>query len=60
MILDRDFSPPRLAEAVVRLRAEPDSLAAMARAARSLGRPEAADRVVDVCLELVQGRQRGN
>lgn len=60
MILDRDLSPPRLAEAVVRLRVEPERLAAMARAARALGRPEAADRVVDVCLELVQGRQRGN
>jgi UDP-N-acetylglucosamine--N-acetylmuramyl-(pentapeptide) pyrophosphoryl-undecaprenol N-acetylglucosamine transferase len=60
MILDRELSPQHLAEAVGRLRAEPERLAAIGRAARALGRPEAADRVVDVCLELVQGRQRGN
>jgi UDP-N-acetylglucosamine--N-acetylmuramyl-(pentapeptide) pyrophosphoryl-undecaprenol N-acetylglucosamine transferase len=60
MILDRELSPPRLAEAVGKLRAEPERLSAMARAARALGRPEAAERVVDVCLELVRGSQRGN
>jgi UDP-N-acetylglucosamine--N-acetylmuramyl-(pentapeptide) pyrophosphoryl-undecaprenol N-acetylglucosamine transferase len=59
MILDRDLSPQRLAEAVAGLRAAPDRLAGMAEKARASGRPDAADRVVDVCLELVERRRRG-
>jgi hypothetical protein len=27
--------------------------------ARAVGRPDAADRVVDVCMELVERRRRG-
>lgn len=56
MILDRELSAERLAESVTRLRDQPQSLAAMAQAARDLGRPDAAERVVDVCLELVRER----
>jgi UDP-N-acetylglucosamine--N-acetylmuramyl-(pentapeptide) pyrophosphoryl-undecaprenol N-acetylglucosamine transferase len=59
MILDRDLSARRLAEAIAELRAAPDRLAEMAERARAAGRPDAADRVVDVCMELVEGRRRG-
>ena len=53
MILDRDLTPENLAEEIADLRGNPDRLRAMAEASRALGRPDAADRVVDVCLELV-------
>jgi UDP-N-acetylglucosamine--N-acetylmuramyl-(pentapeptide) pyrophosphoryl-undecaprenol N-acetylglucosamine transferase len=59
MILDRELSPSRLAEAITGLRAAPERLATMARNARAVGRPDAADRVADVCLELVQEGRRG-
>jgi UDP-N-acetylglucosamine--N-acetylmuramyl-(pentapeptide) pyrophosphoryl-undecaprenol N-acetylglucosamine transferase len=57
MILDRELSAANLSQAVTELRAEPERLAAMARAARTLGRPDAAERVVDVCLKLVEERR---
>jgi UDP-N-acetylglucosamine--N-acetylmuramyl-(pentapeptide) pyrophosphoryl-undecaprenol N-acetylglucosamine transferase len=57
MILDRELSAANLAQAVTELRAEPERLAAMARAARTLGRPDAAERVVDVCLKLVEEKR---
>jgi len=59
MILDRELSTANLSQAIASLRAEPGRLAAMARAARTLGRPDAAERVVDVCLELIQNQRRG-
>jgi UDP-N-acetylglucosamine--N-acetylmuramyl-(pentapeptide) pyrophosphoryl-undecaprenol N-acetylglucosamine transferase len=59
MILDRELSPEGLSQAIATLRDEPLRLATMAAAARALGRPDAAERVVDVCLELVQKRRRG-
>ena len=57
MILDRELSAVNLSQAVTELRAEPERLAAMARAARALGRPDAAERVVDVCLRLVEEKR---
>lgn len=45
----------RLTEAVGPLLADPDRRAAMAAAARSLGRPDAADRLVDVLLSAASG-----
>ena len=48
VIADRDFDAGRLIEAVTRLCADPDALAAMRAAARSVGRPDAASLVVDV------------
>jgi UDP-N-acetylglucosamine--N-acetylmuramyl-(pentapeptide) pyrophosphoryl-undecaprenol N-acetylglucosamine transferase len=59
MILDRALSAEGLATTIARLRGDPQELAAMSEAARALGRPDAAERVVDVCLELVQKRGRG-
>ena len=60
MILDRELSADNLAQAIGELRAQPERLAAMATAASALGRPDAAERVVDVCLNLLRDRQRGN
>jgi UDP-N-acetylglucosamine--N-acetylmuramyl-(pentapeptide) pyrophosphoryl-undecaprenol N-acetylglucosamine transferase len=57
MILDRELSAENLSRAVTELRADPARLAAMARAARTLGRPDAAERVVDVCLKLVEEKR---
>ena len=60
MILDRELSAENLSQAIGELRAQPERLAAMATAASALGRPDAAERVVDVCLNLVRDRQRGS
>ena len=57
MILDRELTAPNLAQAIEALRTDPHALAKMAEAARALGKPDAADRVVDVCLALLQQRQ---
>jgi UDP-N-acetylglucosamine--N-acetylmuramyl-(pentapeptide) pyrophosphoryl-undecaprenol N-acetylglucosamine transferase len=57
MILDHELSAQDLCRAVEALRAEPRRLAAMAEAARAVGRPDAAERVVGVCLELVRERR---
>lgn len=59
LILDHELTPAGLARAIEPLRADPRRLATMAAAARALGRPDAAERVVDVCLELIQNRRRG-
>src|ERR1044071_7177578 len=60
MILDRELSAENPSQAIGELRARPERLAAMATAASALGRPDAAERVVDVCLSLVRDRPRGN
>jgi len=59
MILDRDLDGPRLAETVAALAANRGKLEAMGEAARRLGRPDAAERVVAVCRE-VAGEVRGD
>jgi UDP-N-acetylglucosamine--N-acetylmuramyl-(pentapeptide) pyrophosphoryl-undecaprenol N-acetylglucosamine transferase len=56
MILDREVTPERLAAEIRRLRDDPGRFAAMAEASRALGRPDAAERVADVCLSLVAER----
>jgi UDP-N-acetylglucosamine--N-acetylmuramyl-(pentapeptide) pyrophosphoryl-undecaprenol N-acetylglucosamine transferase len=53
MILDRDLRPENLSQVIEGLLGDRDRLEAMSAAAAALGRPHAADRVVDVCLELV-------
>lgn len=57
MILDRELTPENLSRAIHRLRDDPESLRAMSASSRALGRPGAAERVVDVCLELVHRRK---
>jgi UDP-N-acetylglucosamine--N-acetylmuramyl-(pentapeptide) pyrophosphoryl-undecaprenol N-acetylglucosamine transferase len=47
-----DFTPQRLAAEIAALAAAPQRLAAMAGAARSIGRPDAADRLADLVLTV--------
>jgi UDP-N-acetylglucosamine--N-acetylmuramyl-(pentapeptide) pyrophosphoryl-undecaprenol N-acetylglucosamine transferase len=50
MLLDRDLDETTLAACLEEARADPAGLAERRRRARALGRPDAIDRVVDVCL----------
>ena len=52
MILDQDLSGAKLAARLRFYFSAPDQLQAMAQAARVLGRPEAAARIVDECYAL--------
>ena len=60
MILDREISAEKLAVEISSLRDDPTRLRAMAEAAKSLGRPDAAEKVVDVCLALIDERVSRN
>ncbi len=53
MILDRDLSGERLAEAISSLFNNPREITAMEKASASLGKPEAAKLVVDECYRLM-------
>jgi UDP-N-acetylglucosamine--N-acetylmuramyl-(pentapeptide) pyrophosphoryl-undecaprenol N-acetylglucosamine transferase len=55
MILDRELDGEKLAARVRAFYRDRARLAAMAEAARKLGRPEAAKKIVDECNALVQG-----
>jgi UDP-N-acetylglucosamine--N-acetylmuramyl-(pentapeptide) pyrophosphoryl-undecaprenol N-acetylglucosamine transferase len=54
MILDRDLSGALLAEKLRGYASDRGRLAAMAAAARALGRPDAAARIVDECYAMVR------
>jgi UDP-N-acetylglucosamine--N-acetylmuramyl-(pentapeptide) pyrophosphoryl-undecaprenol N-acetylglucosamine transferase len=51
-MIQQTFTPQRLADELAALAAAPQRLAAMAGAARSLGRLDAADRLADLVLEV--------
>jgi UDP-N-acetylglucosamine--N-acetylmuramyl-(pentapeptide) pyrophosphoryl-undecaprenol N-acetylglucosamine transferase len=55
MILDQELSGARLAERIREYFADPGALTRMAAAARALGRPDAAARIVEECYALAQG-----
>ena len=55
MILDQELTGERLAERIRYYFAAPQRIEAMAEKAKSMGRPEAAVRIVDECLALAQG-----
>jgi UDP-N-acetylglucosamine--N-acetylmuramyl-(pentapeptide) pyrophosphoryl-undecaprenol N-acetylglucosamine transferase len=55
LMLDRELSGPRLAEAISALARDPVRRQAMAAAARTLGVPDAAARVVAMCRAVVGG-----
>ena len=55
MILDDELEPERLAAVIEVLRSDRGRLQAMGEASRALGRPDATERVVAVCLQLVSG-----
>lgn len=54
MILDRDLNGQILAQRIRECFADRDRLMKMAAAARALGRPDAAVRIVDLCYALAQ------
>jgi UDP-N-acetylglucosamine--N-acetylmuramyl-(pentapeptide) pyrophosphoryl-undecaprenol N-acetylglucosamine transferase len=58
MILDQELTGERLASRVRFYVSAQERLAAMAAAARGLGRPEAAGRIVDACYALAAQRTR--
>jgi UDP-N-acetylglucosamine--N-acetylmuramyl-(pentapeptide) pyrophosphoryl-undecaprenol N-acetylglucosamine transferase len=51
-LVQSDFSPRRLADEIIALAAAPARLAAMAAAARAVGRLDAADRLADLVLKV--------
>ncbi|MGB7019497.1 MAG: glycosyltransferase, partial [Xanthobacteraceae bacterium] len=53
-MLQDQFTPDRLATELEKLAASPHRLAAMAAAARSLGRLDAADRLADLVLRVAE------
>jgi UDP-N-acetylglucosamine--N-acetylmuramyl-(pentapeptide) pyrophosphoryl-undecaprenol N-acetylglucosamine transferase len=61
MILDRELNGESLASAIRALYTDRERLKKMGEAARKLGKPEAAERIVDECYALVGRHQaRGN
>lgn len=59
VIPQQELSAKRLAGEIARLMADPAGLAEMSRRSRALGRPEAADRVVDLIEELAERKRYG-
>ncbi|MSP37859.1 MAG: undecaprenyldiphospho-muramoylpentapeptide beta-N-acetylglucosaminyltransferase [Deltaproteobacteria bacterium] len=55
MILDQDLTGTRLAECIRSYFTDPSRLERMAAAARAMGRPDAAARIVEECYALVGG-----
>lgn len=55
MILDRDLNGPRLSGCLRAYASDRNAIERMAAAARALGRPEAAARIVEECYALVYG-----
>lgn len=56
MVLEENLSGLDLARRIERLAADSELLAAMASRSRTLGRPDAAQAVVDDCYQLIEGR----
>jgi UDP-N-acetylglucosamine--N-acetylmuramyl-(pentapeptide) pyrophosphoryl-undecaprenol N-acetylglucosamine transferase len=55
MILDRELSGEILAQRVRAYLIDRERIEEMAKAARAMGRPEAAARIVDECYALARG-----
>jgi len=56
LLVERELTPEKLAAAIRELYGDRARLAKMEKAAGSLGRPEAAKEIADVCVELVERR----
>src|SRR5215510_14149788 len=59
MILQAELTPERLAKELLWLVRDPQQLGRMAEAGKSLGRPDAAKRVVDLAMRIVGGAESG-
>ncbi len=59
MILQAELTPERLAKELLWLVRDPQQLGRMAEASKSLGRPDAAQRVVDLAIRIVSGAEPG-
>ena len=57
VILNKDLTAPVLVEAIDSVICHQDKLAAMAEASRKLGRPEAADTISELIVELARSKQ---
>jgi UDP-N-acetylglucosamine--N-acetylmuramyl-(pentapeptide) pyrophosphoryl-undecaprenol N-acetylglucosamine transferase len=55
MIAESDLSGEKLASTVIDLIGNDEKLARMSAASRALGRPDAAARIADLCVELMAG-----
>ena len=55
MILQKDLTGRRLAERIEHYASSPEALKAMASRAKSIGRPDAAEFIVDDCYRLIEG-----
>ncbi len=59
VIEQKDLTPQRLVREVLSLLRDPEKLSLMEQKARSLARPEAAKRIVDLIAELAAGKRAG-
>jgi UDP-N-acetylglucosamine--N-acetylmuramyl-(pentapeptide) pyrophosphoryl-undecaprenol N-acetylglucosamine transferase len=53
MVLQEDLSGPLLAQLIIDLLRDTEKLERMSQASRRIGRPDAAEKIVEACLELV-------
>jgi UDP-N-acetylglucosamine:LPS N-acetylglucosamine transferase len=53
----RPLDPEELGRRLAALAGDPDALRAMSEAAAKLARPDAADRIVEACAGLLEGRE---
>ena len=59
MVQEKELDGDGLAEKIRRLVENPEELGEMAAAMKKMGRPEATERIVDVCMQLVNHRSTG-
>jgi len=55
MIEDKDLNGPSLAQAILHLQSHPEEMRRMEEAMEQVGRPKAAQEIVDQCYALVEG-----
>jgi UDP-N-acetylglucosamine--N-acetylmuramyl-(pentapeptide) pyrophosphoryl-undecaprenol N-acetylglucosamine transferase len=56
MIVQKDLTPERLAEELTRLLEHPEEIDRMEAASRRLGRPDSAERTVDMAMAVASGQ----